>query len=221
MAATGTGAELDVLAIPYGVIAGIYGVFGGFSERFAQGAFQAQFADGFTQIPVVADEQHSDEELVASTVNGSMVLTDTPAGVMARMQLLPDDTRLVNAIDSGLYPGASIVFTADANQWSELPDGTSLRTVTAATLWAVSIVGVPAYQTTSVRVTRRSVGSPTEAETAALLEAGLARCDRIMREDADRELGERQALEVRLGLIDRQTRWHDLDVEIARARRSR
>ncbi len=168
---------------------------------------------------VTAQKQHSTPDLIGSTASGTLRLIEKPDGLYYEIDLPENDPLTAELVARGDLAGASFAFSVPpgGDQWDLSPGGMAIRIISQASLYEVSLVSQPAYPTTTVMM--RS--DLTEAETAALLEAALARCERIRAEDADRELGYRQQLEVRLAEIDRQTRWHDLDREIARARSRR
>lgn len=178
------GATVTGIAVPYVTPTEIFIPGTSFWEQFVQGWCTAQLADGFRTIPATMDLHHDDGQGGAVTRNGSLRFTDTPQGLVYEADLLPADQWTVQAVDSGLV-APSIAFGQAVAQWTELPDGSVLRTVTSATLYAVSLVLTPAYGTTTARISRRSRPHPLSPPDADVFRARMDLLERQQRYDRE------------------------------------
>jgi len=115
---------------------------GGFIEVIKPGAFTRSLANGADVKCLV---NHDPNKILGRRKNGTLTLTDTPAGLAFRCQL---DSRnsshadAYNSVKRGDMDECSFAFTATKQQWNA--DRTR-RTITEADLFDVSVVCYPAY----------------------------------------------------------------------------
>jgi HK97 family phage prohead protease len=168
-------------------------------------------------LPIVtAQLQHSVPNLLGSTASGSLRLIEKSDGLHYELDLPANDPLTAELVARGDLAGASFAFSVPPGgaTWDYSAGGMAIRIISQADLYEVSLVSNPAYSTTTAMMR-------AEPTTAELLETASRRIARIREEDADRELGLRQIIEARLGLADRQTRFHELDRQISRLRARR
>jgi uncharacterized protein len=144
------------VAMPYGSSALISGAF---EERFHPAAFAEQDADGFPDVELRF--QHEDPILLASTRSGTLRISNGPNGLAYEADL-PRSAYLEDIVTRGDLNGASVGFTSLDDVWEKNAgtDGRPLRTVRAAYLHEISLVGRPAYKgaTASAAIVRPTLG---------------------------------------------------------------
>ena len=130
-----------------------------FREQMAPGAFKRSLSAD-TEGNVIAFVGHTDDPLSAFARSGAnLTFRDTPAGLEWE-GLAPDTAAcrdLMKLVDSGVIRGASFEFSVNASgeRW-EKRDGTDVRIVTDANLYAVNPVAWPAYDDGALTVAMRS-----------------------------------------------------------------
>jgi HK97 family phage prohead protease len=139
----------------------------GFFEEIAPGAFTASLRTN----EVLAYWSHDTSQVLGRQSNSTLRLKDTPSALLFECDLDPNTTWGANAIASlkrGDVTSNSFGFSIDANgdDYSTLPDGNILRTVRSASLWEVSPVSVPAYDSNvaSIRSSQRDAGCQCRCE---------------------------------------------------------
>jgi HK97 family phage prohead protease len=141
----------------YTTLAGYAAVFNsnsqdmGFIERIAPGAFTANLA---TDPDVRALVNHDPNLILGRTKSGTLKLTEDNTGLHFECSL--PDTQVARDLAVSTARGdidqCSFGMYVDADTWTDNPDGSWLRTITAASLFDVSAVTYPAYTATSVSV---------------------------------------------------------------------
>lgn len=174
------------------------------------------FGDIKTLPTVTAQKLHSVPDLIGSTASGTLRLTEKPDGLYYEIDLPANDPLTAELVARGDLAGASFAFSVPpgGDKWDLSPGGMAIRIISKAVLYEVSLVGTPAYPTTTAMMRAEM----SEAETAALLEAVNARIARIEAEDAERDRALRETLEVRLQMLDREVAWDREDAAWRRRR---
>ncbi len=121
---------------------------GMFDERITPGAF----ADSLGRDDVVLNVDHQGLPL-ARTSSGTLTLSEDKRGLKIATNLEasdPDVQRIVPKMQRGDLSKMSFAFTIDDQTIEEREGEVPLRTIDRATLYDVSIVTTPAYDTTEV-----------------------------------------------------------------------
>jgi HK97 family phage prohead protease len=143
-AGTDQSPKIQGYAATFGQIADL----GQFRETIQRGAFKNTLASD-TEILFLFN--HDDSLLLGRRSAGNLTLTEDEIGLKFSCSLA--DTSVAKDVYENLKAGnlreCSFGFYADGEQWSKLPDGTPLRTLTSVKLFDVSVVSFPAYQGTS------------------------------------------------------------------------
>jgi Escherichia/Staphylococcus phage prohead protease len=133
---------------------------GTFKETIQKGAFTRTLA---SDTEIVCLFNHDDSLLLGRRSAGTLTLEQDEIGL--KFSCLLPDTSVARDTYANLKAGnlreCSFGFFADGEQWTKLPDGTPLRTLTSVKLFDVSVVSFPAYQGTSA-IARNVV--PTDLE---------------------------------------------------------
>ncbi len=150
-----------------------------FEERILPGAF----SEAIVRDDVILNVDHSGLPL-ARTASGTLSLSEDDHGLKISTRLDPSDPdvqRIVPKMERGDLSKMSFAFTADEDDFEERDDELPLRTIKKATLYDVSIVTVPAYNTTEVGLrslaaaqTRRITDAGMQAERRRLMEKKFA-----------------------------------------------
>jgi len=158
-----------------GVLAGYAAMFGKpsvplpFTEVLAPGAFRSTLAQVKAgEHDVLAFTEHDRRNLLGRVSAGNLKLTEDDRGLRFTLEL-PDtqlgrDTR--ELVQRGILKGMSFSFSVVKDSWAG-DGGHGRRTVHDLTLFEVSLVGSPAYPSTSV-VASRFLPGPTTWHVAAL-----------------------------------------------------
>jgi len=113
---------------------------------------------------------HTDGHLIlARTRNGSLTLTPDEHGLKIRAELLDTQSNrdIYKSIEAGLLDKMSFAFTVKGQSWDKSGD-IPKRTITAIDrLFDVSVVDLPAYDSTSIQACARSL-EIADAELKAL-----------------------------------------------------
>lgn len=153
--------RLTGTAVVYGQLANISGKY---QERITAGAFTRSL----TSRPVKARFEHRD--LLATTKNATLRLTDTPTGLMFEMDVA--ETRagddVLALVTRGDITGMSFGFlpTAAGVKWT-YEKGLLTRDLTDLDLYEITVTDSPAYSATSVST--RSVDQATMDEAERLI----------------------------------------------------
>ena len=155
---------------------------GGFREKIAPGAFTRTLADSGE--PVYALWNHNPDVIIASTLNGSLRLSQDEVGL--RAEITPMDTAtvrdmVVKPIRDGLVKKMSFGFRVakGGDEW-RTENGQMTRTLKDVDLFDVSPVTYPAYRDTDIAVARAAFRSlvpnetPAPAQESAPAEAGVS-----------------------------------------------
>jgi uncharacterized protein len=118
----------------------------GFYEQIARGAFTQSLRDNET----LCYWAHDDKQILGRQSNGTLRLRDASDALHFECDLDPNTTwgaNTIAALKRGDVVANSFGFSvnADGDEWSQLSDGSLLRTITSACLWECSPCGVPAY----------------------------------------------------------------------------
>jgi uncharacterized protein len=186
--------KIEGYAATFGTVANI----GSFNEVIQRGAFSRSLADGDE---VVALVDHNSSLLLGRRSAGTLNLQEDSKGLKFSCEL-PDTTTARDCyanLKAGNLKECSFGFYIDGpdgESWSQLPDGTMLRTLVSVRLFDVSVVCFPAYDKTSASA-RNIVAPDVESRAAALsVEAGTtARRARVQAVLAQIKEEERKQLE--------------------------
>jgi HK97 family phage prohead protease len=159
-----------------GVLAGYAAMYGKpsvplpFTEVLAPGAFRStleQVKAG--QHDVLAFTEHDRRNLLGRVSAGNLKLSEDTRGLRFTLELpntqLGRDTR--ELVQRGILKGMSFSFSVVKDSWGKGEGGHGRRTVHDLVLYEVSMVGSPAYPSTSV-VASRFLPGPTTWHVAAL-----------------------------------------------------
>jgi hypothetical protein len=145
---------------------------GQFNEVIQRGAFKRSLADGDE---VVALIDHNSSLLLGRRSAGTLTLSEDATGLKFAVEL--SDTSAARDAYQNLKAGnlrecsfGFFVDGPDGEQWSQMPDGTMLRTLVSVRLFDVSVVTFPAYDNTSASA-RNVVAEHVEARMAELTQA--------------------------------------------------
>lgn len=156
-----------------GTIAGYAAMYGrpsvpinGFIETLAPGAFRStldKVKQG--QHDVLALTEHDTNNLLGRLTAGNLTLTEDAVGLRFVLEL--PDTQLGRdvreLVGRGILRGMSFSFAILRESWAKGDAGRSLRTVHDLTMFEVSVVGSPAYPSTSVSATRSARSAANDA----------------------------------------------------------
>lgn len=150
---------------------------GKFVERIMRGAFRRALAA--PGLDVVLLVNHSHDQILARTSNGTLRMVETPKGLAIEADVAPTswaaDLRIL--LERGDMSAMSFGFDVAKDRWYQSPDGTVRRDISdVATLWDVSVVSMPAYPDTDVALRAADVEpatvSPNITESTADAERG-------------------------------------------------
>lgn len=124
---------------------------GSFFEVIAPGAFAGALAPG---ADVLCLRDHDQKLLMGRSTSGTLVLTDSPAGLTFRCVLpkTQSATELAESIDRQDLTGVSFGFTTNADVWTSDEQGNVLRTLISVNLAEISPCSFPAYTASSVSI---------------------------------------------------------------------
>ena len=140
---------------------------GGWVERCDPHCFDRTLAAGADVRGLV---EHDPARILGRTKAGTLQVSTDASGLRFTCAL-PDTSvarDLVTSIERGDLDSCSFGFVAQRTEWSDNPDGTSVRTLMDVDLYDVSVVTYPAYTSTSVDV--RSIMASMPAEYRAKFE---------------------------------------------------
>jgi Escherichia/Staphylococcus phage prohead protease len=126
---------------------------GGFVERITPSAF-SRCLNLNADVRCLVD--HEPSKILGRSTAGTLRLSQDSTGLAIECDM-PDTTLGNDTLESirrGDLNQMSFGFICVDEDWSALPDGTKLRTVSDADLFDVSVVTFPAYQSSSVGVAR-------------------------------------------------------------------
>ena len=151
----------------------------GFIETLAPGAFRSTLAKvKGGEHDVLALTEHNGQNLLGRMAAGNLTLTEDAVGLRFVLEL--PDTQLGRdvreLVGRGILRGMSFSFAVLKDSWAKGDAGRSRRTVHDLLMYEVSVVGSPAYPSTSVSATRSMRAADDAAFwTAARLRAVSAR----------------------------------------------
>lgn len=124
-------------------------IFPGLVEEIAPGAFTKTLKEGDAR----AFWNHNPDIVLGRRKNGTLQLSQDRKGLHVKIN--PPDTDLVRdiavaPIQRGDVDQMSFGFRMIREDWTDLEDGTTLRTILEAQLFEVSPVAIPAYPSTSI-----------------------------------------------------------------------
>jgi len=161
--------RISGLAVPYNRASQNLG---GFTEQIMPGAFADTLG---SKAEVFADIEHDLGKKLARRSNRSLELYDSADGLRFTMTL-PDTSvgkDTAEEVRNGLLDGVSVVFRDAKADWGKA-GAEMVRRVTKATLRAVSLTSIPAYQQTVGTLTMRSLDEARQAAEAAEMAAEKA-----------------------------------------------
>lgn len=147
---------------------------GKFVERIMRGAFRRALAA--PDLDVVLLVNHSHDQILARTSNGTLRMSETPKGLAIEADVAPTswaaDLRVL--LERGDISAMSFGFDVANDRWYQGADGTVRRDISdVATLWDVSVVTMPAYPgADDVALVRSATPSPNTNESTADAERG-------------------------------------------------
>jgi HK97 family phage prohead protease len=143
----------------------------GFWEQIAPAAFRDALA---ANSDVVCLFNHDSNYLLGRTASGTLRLREDAHGLWTNNDLPPTQLGrdLAVQVARGDIAGMSFSFSVapGGETWSDLPDGSELRTLTNMNLYDVSPVVSPAYTNTTASVRAAEIGRRNAPEPAPLPE---------------------------------------------------
>ncbi|OCJ03747.1 phage prohead protein [Rhizobium sp. AC44/96] len=145
---------------------------GAFRERLAPGCFSRSLKDHSDVLALLA---HDQGRVLGRVSAGTLDLRDDRIGLY--FWLRPDPTtpsgqEALGTVGRQDVKGCSFAMTVVAEEWRDDGQDLPLRTITEAALWEVSLVGMPAYETTSAAVVANR-SKPTSKAEAAMRSRGI------------------------------------------------
>lgn len=137
------------------------------SETVIAGYFREQIAPGAFRDAIKTDDvralfNHDPNYVIGRTTNDTLTLVEDKQGLRYDVTLDmndPDAVRVHAKVRSGLVTGSSFGFYVEEEKWQEPAKGSTdlpLRTILKASLFDVSPVTYPAYDSTTVSARSRS-----------------------------------------------------------------
>lgn len=132
---------------------------GGFREVIKRGAFRRVLKQDGLDVRCLFNH---DQNIVLGRTPATLMLREDPRGLVYEVNVAPttagNDLRVL--LERGDVTQSSFAFKVGAQEWSEAPDGTLIRTITDfADLLDVSPVTYPAYKITSAESVPNQVSS--------------------------------------------------------------
>lgn len=143
------GVLVEGVAVPYGQVADIGGLF---KERFEAGAF-----GDLSAADVIVNRQHDRAMPLARTgASGGLTLTDSPHALRAAVTLPPttEGRDTGELVKRGVLRGFSVEFVIASDGGETWLD--TLRTITRAELRGLAIVDRPAYTDAEAKIAQRA-----------------------------------------------------------------
>lgn len=120
-----------------------------FKERISKGAFNRAIQEA-KRIDFLGE--HRNDQLLATTENGSLVLWEDEEGLKMRAKISPTSygKDFYTLMKDGLVNHMSFGFRSLSDKWKKLNDGTFERTIDRLALSEVSVVRNPAYPQSAI-----------------------------------------------------------------------
>lgn len=132
-----------------GQLSEVLGVTKRFKEKIAKGAFSRAIKKA-KEIDFLAE--HDSKKILASTRNGSLILTEDPEGLYMEATIVPTswgkDT--YEMINSGIFKNMSFGFRTIRDSWKKIGADLYERTIEELELFEVSVVKNPAYSQSTI-----------------------------------------------------------------------
>lgn len=122
---------------------------GGFKEKIQPGAFAQSLKDNPDVLCLYA---HDDRQLLGRVSSGTLQIGEDAKGLRFTCQLPDTSTArdLIALMERGDVSHMSFGFACVSDEWQQQPDGQIVRTLLQVVLYEVSVVGQPAYTSSSV-----------------------------------------------------------------------
>jgi len=146
---------------------------GGWRERLAPGAFANALRA--TDFPILALYDHAFGNLLGSTANGTLRLTEDNIGLRFSLDL-PDTSAgrdVLALVQRGDLPGASFGFTLDkrGSEWVKGAGGMAVNVIRQVkALREISVVALPAYPAAYTMAAPTKPETPTQARCRQVVE---------------------------------------------------
>ncbi len=144
---------------------------GAFRERLSPGCFSRSLRDNPDVLALLA---HDYGRVLGRVSSGTLEIRDDRIGLYFWLKpdpSTPSGQEALGTVGRQDVKGCSFLMTVLAEEWRDDGRDLPLRTITEAALWELSLVGDPAYRTTSASLSGRSTGA-SRAE-AAMRKRGL------------------------------------------------
>ncbi|UXN70587.1 HK97 family phage prohead protease [Devosia neptuniae] len=149
---------------------------GEFRERIARGAFSKSLRDA----DVVALLDHDTGRVIGRKSVGTLTLREDLIGLWVSIDVdnsTPEGQTVLGAVTRQDLKGMSFGFRVRKEEWADGGSRLPLRTLTEIELHEVSVVAFPAYERTSIVLSRSTPQSPRESQA----NAGRRRAEAAMR----------------------------------------
>jgi len=163
---------------------------GQFIERFERGAF----TESLRQNEALFLYHHNSGDIMGRTTNGTMMVEEDDIGLryevsLSNTNLGKDASSLVERRDvTGVSIGFALTRSSD-EKWTK-ENGNFVRTINRAMLREISLTPIPAYDSTSVEITRAEIAQPNgHAERKARMRRKLV--NHMRRQLMQRDLASR------------------------------
>ncbi|OHR68706.1 hypothetical protein HMPREF3291_08640 [Bacillus sp. HMSC76G11] len=121
-----------------------------FKEKIAKGAFSHAIKSSQKDIDFL--QEHDSKKILASTRNGSLVLTEDDQGLYMEATIVPTSwgKDAYEMINSGIFKNMSFGFRAVKDSWKQIESNLYERTIQELELFEVSVVKNPAYSQSTI-----------------------------------------------------------------------
>lgn len=151
-----------------GQVSNVLGSTKKFVEKIAKGAFSKAILSAQRDINFLAE--HNNKQILASTRNGSLELTEDEQGLFMSANISPTSwgRDYYQLIKDGIHRNMSFGFRTLKDTWRSLEPGLFERTIEELDLFEVSVVFDPAYSQSTIDA--RGIGLVEEVEIPTEIE---------------------------------------------------
>jgi len=139
---------------------------GAFRERLAPGCFSRSLKSHPDVLALLA---HDPGLVLGRVSSGTLELREDRVGLCFWLKpdpSTPSGQEALGTVGRQDVKGCSFAMTVIAEEWRDDGQDLPLRTITDAALWEVSLVGMPAYESTSASVVANRSTTASKAEAA-------------------------------------------------------
>ncbi|WP_328286788.1 HK97 family phage prohead protease [Metabacillus indicus] len=140
----------------------VMGVTKRFIEKISRGAFSRAIQNASRDIDFLAEHNH--KQILASTRNGSLTLTEDSNGLFMTAEIVPTTygKDYFSLIESQILKNLSFGFRTIKDSWKSTASGIYERTISELELFEVSVVRDPAYSQSTISA--RGINLVTEVD---------------------------------------------------------